>query len=144
MEPMKTMHKRWIFWSLFLSFFAYSYVVYTSGTSFPKGHSLYTEQAREGKDVFQKYNCISCHQILGLGGYMGPDLTNVVSETNKGENYARAFILSGTNKMPNFNMEKEEIDALIAYLKYIGNSVDYPLNNSSSTWYGMLENTTNE
>lgn len=77
------------------------------------------EGAGKGKLLFQKNNCISCHQIFGLGGYMGPDLTNVISAPGKGELYAKSFIKNGTQRMPNFNFTDEEADALIAYLKQV-------------------------
>ncbi len=31
--------------------------------------------ATEGKRVFQAYNCMDCHTIVGNGAYLGPDLT---------------------------------------------------------------------
>ncbi len=31
--------------------------------------------AVEGKRVFQAYNCMGCHTIVGNGAYFGPDLT---------------------------------------------------------------------
>ncbi len=144
MEPMNKVHKRWIFWSLILSFFIYSFVVYTSGTEFPKNSKQFTSEAKLGKDTFQKYNCISCHQIFGLGGYMGPDLTNVISDEHRGENYAKAFLLTGTERMPNFQMSDTELGAIIAYLKYIGNTVEYPVKNSTTTWYGTIETKSDE
>lgn len=136
---MKLIYKRTIFWFLFLSFFVYSFVVYTSGTDYDREISHFTEEAKQGKEVFQKYNCIACHQFYGLGGYMGPDLTNVISDPNKGSNYAKAFIQSGTAKMPRFDMEEAELDALLAYLKYIGKAANYPDTNARSTWYGTIE-----
>lgn len=33
--------------------------------------------AVEGKRVFQAYNCMGCHTIVGNGAYLGPDLTNI-------------------------------------------------------------------
>jgi mono/diheme cytochrome c family protein len=33
--------------------------------------------AVQGKRVFQAYNCMGCHTMLGNGAYLGPDLTNV-------------------------------------------------------------------
>lgn len=113
---MPTQYKRIIFFFLFLSFIIYSFLVYTSPA--PKGeNSFLTENAVEGKLVFQKYNCIACHQLYGLGGYMGPDLTNVAS--TKGLDYAKAFILSGTDKMPAFKISEEELSMLLEYLNYV-------------------------
>lgn len=33
--------------------------------------------AVEGRRVFQAYNCMGCHTLLGNGAYLGPDLTNI-------------------------------------------------------------------
>jgi len=135
---MKPVSKRKIFWSLFVTFIIYSIVIYTNGTEYKKGEELMTHEARVGKLVFQEYNCISCHQIYGLGGYMGPDLTTVISTKGKGELYARAFMKSGTAKMPNFHLNKDEINDLIAYLKYISKAGIDPGENLRSTWYGTV------
>ncbi len=32
-------------------------------------------KADDGKRVFQAYNCMGCHTMVGNGGYLGPDLT---------------------------------------------------------------------
>ena len=58
--------------------------------------------------VWQKYNCQSCHQLYGLGGYLGPDLTNVYSAKGKGELFIKAFLHAGTKQMPSFDLSKEE------------------------------------
>ena len=68
--------------------------------------------ADRGRQLYQEHNCVACHQFYGLGGYMGPDLTNVIS--NRGAAYARAFMAAGTQAMPNFNLRDEELDALDA------------------------------
>ena len=77
----------------------YSGFVYTLGTENNNSVPL-TEEIKQGKMLWQKKNCTACHQLYGLGGYMGPDLTNVISSKGKGEIYAEAFIRSGTNTMP--------------------------------------------
>ncbi|HET7091069.1 MAG TPA: c-type cytochrome [Anaerolineae bacterium] len=33
--------------------------------------------AVDGKRVFQAYNCMGCHTMLGNGAYFGPDLTKI-------------------------------------------------------------------
>ncbi|HEY0678577.1 MAG TPA: cytochrome c, partial [Chitinophagaceae bacterium] len=52
-----------------------------------------------------------------LGGYLGPDLTNVYSQ--KGPLLIKAFLQNGTPVMPNFHLSNNEIEALTAYLKHI-------------------------
>jgi nitric oxide reductase subunit C len=116
---MNTHSKRLIFFGLVFSFFIYSFTVYTSGTANDKGASLITEQSKKGKLLFQDYNCTSCHQIYGLGGYMGPDLTNVISAKGKGPIYAKALLQGGSARMPNFHLSEDEMNAFIAYLTYV-------------------------
>jgi nitric oxide reductase subunit C len=111
--------KRWIIGILVTFFFIYSIVIYTLGTRVDKGAAALTEQSKLGKLVYQKKNCVACHQIYGLGGYMGPDLTNVISSLGKGPDYARVFIKNGTFRMPNNHLTDEEVDQLIAFLTYI-------------------------
>lgn len=136
---MSIINKRAIFWGLFLSFLIYSWLVYTSGTEYNIKEEYNTTEANFGKKNFQKYNCISCHQIYGLGGYMGPDLTNVITTSGKGEKYAFAFLKSGTDRMPNYQLTDEEINSLIAYLKYVGKSSNYSIEKFNTTWYGTIE-----
>lgn len=78
--------------------------------------------ALKGKLIFQERNCIACHQVYGLGGYLGADLTNVISANGKGEEYARTFIKYGSIQMPDFKFKNEEINYLIEYLKHIDKS----------------------
>lgn len=37
-----------------------------------------TKEVDAGKMVWQKYDCIGCHTILGNGSYFAPDMTKVV------------------------------------------------------------------
>jgi len=110
--------KRFIFGILFISFFVYSIVIYTVGTRIDKGEKYITEGARKGKLLFQKKNCIACHQIYGLGGYMGPDLTNVISANGKGPVFARTILRYGTERMPNFHFTEAETNELLEFLIY--------------------------
>ena len=127
-------NKRLIFIFLVSVYIIYTGFVYTKGTEtdFP-----ITENAQKGRIVFQKNNCIACHQLYGLGGYMGPDLTNVIS--NKSEEYCKAIIVSGTNRMPKFDLVESEIAALIDYLSYVDASSEYPIKNFETTWYGTIQ-----
>ena len=93
-------------------------------------------EARHGQAVFQNYNCIACHQFYGLGGYMGPDLTNVIS--NRGEAYARAFIAAGSANMPNFNLRDDEVAGLLAYLSFVDQTGTYPAENYEISWFGTV------
>lgn len=130
--------KRTILWLLVLGFIGYSTLVYTVGTEYQVGAEKLSTSAKRGKLVFQKYNCISCHQIYGLGGYMGPDLTNVMATLGKGRNYAEVFIQHGTAKMPRFKMSDKERNELLDYLEYVSNAGHYPVTDFQATWYGNI------
>ncbi|HEY0920811.1 c-type cytochrome [Devosia sp.] len=48
--------------------------------------------AVEGKRVFQSYNCMGCHTIVGNGAYLGPDLTDLYAKV--GPAWIEAFLPS--------------------------------------------------
>ncbi len=105
---------------LIVSYVCYSFVIYTKGTESPvKLTAVVQQQVSLGKQLYQQYNCSACHQIYGLGGYLGPELTTAYSDKNRGEDYMRALLQAGGSRMPNFHFNSQQIDALIAYLKYV-------------------------
>jgi nitric oxide reductase subunit C len=117
------MWKLIIFLLLMGSYIAYSGMVYTKGTSSSLEFSA-TEQAciDKGKSIFQQYNCTACHQLYGLGGYLGPELTTAYSDPARGEAYMRAFLQAGGPRMPNYHFSVDEISAIISYLRYVDSS----------------------
>ena len=96
-------------------------------------------QVKAGMALYQQNNCVACHQVYGLGGYMGPDLTNVVSAPDKGAEYASMLIKYGTAKMPNFEFTDSEIDDLVEFLKYVDSTGTYPPKNAEIKWYGSVD-----
>src|SRR5688572_6349240 len=114
------MSKPVIFLILFVAYIVYSAFVYTKGTSsefsFPEQKQL---SINEGKKLFQENNCSSCHQLYGLGGYLGPDLTTAWSDRQRGEAYIRAMLKNGGSRMPRYDFHENEIEALTNYLRYI-------------------------
>jgi nitric oxide reductase subunit C len=129
------MNNRAMFMLLCAAFVPYSLYVYTQGTE-ESNASPVTAEVRHGQHLFQKHNCVACHQFYGLGGYMGPDLTNVIS--TKGAAYARAFLIAGTQRMPNFNLDDNELDSLVAYLEFVDDSGKFPLVDYQVDWYGTV------
>lgn len=109
------MQKITIILCLVTSYVVYSFWVYTYGTS---GTANMSANATRGKALWQQKNCQNCHQIFGLGGYMGPDLTNIISDPRRGSLYAKGIISAGGNRMPNFHFTPGEAEDLIAWLEY--------------------------
>ena len=105
---------------LIILYACFSAMVYTHGTesnvSLPEKEM---EMAGKGKILFQENNCIACHQIYGLGGYIGPDLTTAYSDKTRGEAYMRAILQTGGSRMPVYHFNEIEINSIIAYLKYV-------------------------
>ena len=120
------MRKTGIFIILFISYITYTAWVYTDGTNTASTMSL---QEQAGKTIYQKNNCTSCHQLFGMGGYLGPELTTVISDKNRGPIYARTFLQYGGARMPNFHFSKEEVDDVIAFLQYVDNNASTYKNN---------------
>lgn len=75
-----------------------------------------------GRSIWQNKNCQSCHQIYGLGGYLGPDLTNEYSKLNGNEAALKHFFKGGIKQMPRFELTAQEEAALIYFLKEIDKS----------------------
>jgi len=112
-----------VFLFLFAGYVLYSSVVYTKGTE----NNLQLSNAEltkidNGKKIFQQYNCVACHQLYGLGGYLGPELTTAYSDKKRGEQYMRIFLKAGGMRMPNFHFTDGEVNDIISYLKYVDSS----------------------
>ena len=120
---------------MFTTFVIYSLTIYTNGTEAPHLPKMSAE-AQLGQRLFQENNCIACHQIYGLGGYMGPDLTNTYSK--KGAAYSRAFIDAGTARMPRLGLSADEVDALIAYMAFVDATGTYPPDEYRIQWTGVV------
>ena len=122
--------KIWIV--LFISFLIYSAVVYLNCDK--KVETALNKDVKKGWDVWQAKNCQSCHQVYGLGGYMGPDLTNTASE--KGPEYMKGFIKYGTGRMPNYHLNDDEIESLLAFLTWVDKSGRSAVPKQAVHWTG--------
>lgn len=109
-----------VFGLLFVSFVSYSLLVYTKGThsriALDEKTNMMVDQ---GKQLFQQYNCIACHQLYGLGGFLGPELTTAWSDPARGEMYMRTFLKYGGPRMPNYHFNERQISSLVSFLRYI-------------------------
>jgi nitric oxide reductase subunit C len=111
---LKARHTFFILSALFL---IYSFSIYLKPLSVNDDTKYNKETAARGRLVWQNNNCQCCHQLYGLGGYLGPDLTNLISKPQKGETLLKAMVKTGTKQMPAFNLSENEMQELIEFLK---------------------------
>ena len=109
-----------IFALLICSYVTYSAIIYIYGSGSYQIKA--SEKVIAGEQIWQQKSCQTCHQIYGLGGYMGPDLTNAMSDKTKNEQYLKMIIQTGTIRMPRFNLTEEQVDQVMAYLKHVDQS----------------------
>ncbi len=76
------------------------------------------ERALEGRRIWHAKNCQACHQLYGMGGFLGPDLTNVTERINGFR--LRKVLTKGSLAMPAFELERKEIAAVGAFLAAVG------------------------
>lgn len=118
--------------ALFGSFMLYSFFVYRGGTC--------TEGCAPGEDeligmrLWQEHNCQACHQLYGLGGYMGPDLTDATSRGDAQR--LRTFIRYGTGRMPAHDLTDAQLDDLVAFLNWVDVSGDSRVPIEAVHWTG--------
>lgn len=108
-----------VFFSLSIFFILYSFNIYLKPLTDSKIAVHDKNIAAKGRLVWQKYNCQSCHQLFGLGGYLGPDITNIASDPNKGKEYIKAMLSSGVKQMPVFKLSDAELDDLYLFLSSV-------------------------
>ncbi len=83
------------------------------------------------------HNCVACHQTYGLGGYLGPDLTNVMER--RPAVYVRAVLRDGIREMPAFQLSEQEIEQLIAFLRYLDTTGRFPAQGWPLPWYSFAK-----
>lgn len=71
-------------------------------------------EAITGKRLWHRHNCQSCHQLYGFGGFLGPDLTNVMDRATPER--IEQLLTFGSAQMPAFNLPSREIAAIGAFL----------------------------
>lgn len=133
---MVTSKKYLLFLSLLISLFlVYNFIIYTSNEDYGTIHL--SEKGLQGETTWLKNNCISCHQFYGLGGYLGPDLTNIYSKRDEAN--IKAMLNSGVNTMPKFNFKENEKEALIQFLKEVDQTGYYPNKEANIEYNGWVK-----
>lgn len=83
-----------------------------------------TPQVIEGKHLWEQNNCMGCHTLLGEGAYYAPELTKVYER--RGPDFIKAMLRDpeamypGQRRMVKYDLAPVEIDALVAFFKWIG------------------------
>lgn len=118
---------------LIVIFSLYTGLVYRYGGG-EKEKIPFTPEERAGWVIWQQKNCQSCHQLYGLGGYMGPDLTNTASD--KGAEYMRVFIRYGTGRMPDMGLSEQETELLVQFLSRVSTTGRSQISKDQVHWTG--------
>jgi mono/diheme cytochrome c family protein len=91
-----------------------------------------TETFHHGKGIFQREGCLGCHQARGVGGFVGPDLTEQGEKTKheysfrniRGEQTVSNWLkehfqdpemVSPGSDMLQINLPEEELEALVTF-----------------------------
>ena len=119
-------------------FIIYNIVIYSQNTNASSMKS-FSSSALNGQTIWQKNNCTACHQLYGLGGYLGPDLTNITSNPKKGIDYTKAFFNSGIKSMPKFNFSEDEKNDLSTFLNEVDKTGYYPNKNAEFNYSGWVD-----
>ncbi len=128
-----------LFISLCVLFLIYSLSIYLKPLTVSKSVYFNSKKAAHGRMVWQDNNCQSCHQLYGLGGYLGPDLTNVYSNPKKGELVIRQMIKYGVKQMPAYSISEEDMSSLLEFLKSTDASGVADPRSFITTKTGMIE-----
>lgn len=120
-------------------FILQSGLTYTVSTEAASPAVELNDAAQRGEALYREFNCTACHQFYGLGGHMGPDLTNVTVAAGKGPDFARAVIFHGSGLMPNLAVSKEQADDLVAFLEAVAATGTYPIRSLDLTPWGTYE-----
>ncbi len=94
----------------------------------PRPQGTVNELALEGQKIYRDINCSYCHSINGVGGAVGPDLSNIASQLTKQQltNYLQNPDLMVPNTLhPKLQFTPDELTEIVAYLETLGPPVVY-------------------
>lgn len=83
-----------------------------------------TEEEIAGRRAWNRHNCTACHQLYGLGGYLGPDLTN--SYSTRGPQHLRHVLRNGFQIMPKLDLTETEVGELVEFLRAVDRTGTFP------------------
>jgi len=75
-----------------------------------------TDQQLRGLTVYNEQGCTACHQIHGIGGHTGPDLSRAGFRWEEAD-IRRQIVTPKNEKMPAYDgLSQEQLDDLVTYL----------------------------
>jgi mono/diheme cytochrome c family protein len=96
------------------------YIRASCGRCHKEGEVPGVPELAEGRRLFETQGCRGCHKLNGVGGSIGPDLTEEGAVRRFPEWLARHFLdpnaVSKSSPMPNFHFTKEQARALTFYM----------------------------
>ena len=96
------------------------YIRASCGRCHKEGEGPGVPELTEGRRLFETQGCRGCHKLNGVGGSIGPDLTEEGASRRFPEWLERHFLtpsaVSPSSPMPNFNFTKEQARALTYYM----------------------------
>ncbi len=99
---------------------AKDYVRASCGRCHKEGDVPGVPELTEGRRLFETQGCRGCHKLNGVGGSIGPDLTEEGASRRSPEWLERHFlapnVVSAGSAMPNFHFTKEQARELTYYM----------------------------
>lgn len=90
-------------------------------TSIPAGPALAAGDAREGEKIAKQW-CASCH-VVGrkpMASDKAPAFAALAADPSKSETYLKGWISNPHPPMPNFNLTRQTVEDLVAYIRSLG------------------------
>ncbi|MBU6475424.1 MAG: c-type cytochrome, partial [Alphaproteobacteria bacterium] len=106
-------HRKCVMTALAAVFLLQSWFVYTDKAG--RRHHAPSAAAVQGQMIWRHHNCQTCHQLFGLGGFLGPDLTHVTERLSPAA--FSAILQVAPFPMPPQRMSADEITDIYAFLQ---------------------------
>ncbi len=106
-----------VFFAVAACFFVQTALVWLDLGARPGSTVPIAPSARQGQTIFRSHGCQSCHAVFGMGGFLGPDLTNAARRVPPAR-FAE-LLQFGSGAMPAYHLDQNERDAVSAYLAAI-------------------------
>ena len=111
-------HGKVEFWSQPL--LSKDYIRASCGRCHKEGDVPGVPELAEGRQLFETHGCRGCHKLNGVGGSIGPDLTEEGAQHRNPEwlesHFLKPASVSPNSAMPNFNFDRHQARALTFYM----------------------------